>query len=345
LHELLLCHRGWAVAFALCAAAACRDGPGPDSGASPTVQPSRAESLIGSQGPPEPVKASFRNVNLHVADSVTLEVRYLDGALVGKPPSDIPVFDDQSSFTLRIDSAELALSPQSLTHLLNDHVFAHKGSPLTDLDVSIEHGALKQKGKLQKGIAIPFTVVSDVSATDDGHIRLRPRSITAAGIPSGRLMKLFGVELEDLLETHRAGAMWAVGNDLIVSPNRLLPEPRIEGRLTAIRLEGGRIIQQFGPLSPASSASGASAPNHLYYQGGTLRFGKLTMTDADMELIDADPSDPFDFFPARYTEQLVAGYSRNTRQGGLKVYMPDFNDTKEATGLAATSPPDEPRPR
>ena len=39
------------------------------------------------------------------------------------------------------------------------------------------------------------------------------------------------------------------------------------------------------------------------------------MSDSDMELIDADPSDPFDFFPARYIEQLSAGYSMNTTSG------------------------------
>ena len=50
------------------------------------------------------------------------------------------------------------------------------------------------------------------------------------------------------------------------------------------------------------------------------------MTGADLQLIDSDPRDPFDFFPARYRQQLVAGYSKNTPQGGLKTYMPDFND-------------------
>ena len=268
LHKVLLGHPAWAVALVVWTVTACRDSRRPNNGSAPEAEPSRTESLIGSEGHPEPVNASFRNVDLHVTNSVTLEVRHLDGALVGKPPSGIPTFDDQHSFTLRIDSAELALSPASLTHLLNEHVFARKGSPLTDLDVSIEDGALKQKGKLQKGIAIPFTVVSDVSATDDGHIRLRPRSITAAGLPSGRLMKLFGIELDDLLGADRAGAMWAVGDDLMISPNRLLPEPRIEGRLTAIRLEDGRIVQQFGPPPPpATSRSAPSAPNHLYTAG------------------------------------------------------------------------------
>jgi hypothetical protein len=63
----------------------------------------------------------------------------------------------------------------------------------------------------------------------------------------------------------------------------------------------------------------------MAYRGGILRFGKLTMTDADMQLIDADPSDPFEFFPAHYNDQLVAGYSKTTATGGLRVYIPDYN--------------------
>jgi hypothetical protein len=62
----------------------------------------------------------------------------------------------------------------------------------------------------------------------------------------------------------------------------------------------------------------------MWYRGGVLRFGKLTMNDTDMRLIDADPSDPFDFFPDHYKDQLVAGYSKTTATGGLLVYMPDY---------------------
>ena len=52
------------------------------------------------------------------------------------------------------------------------------------------------------------------------------------------------------------------------------------------------------------------------------------MHDADLQLIDSDPKDPFDFFPARYSAQLVAGYSKNTPQKGLKTYMPDYGDLR-----------------
>jgi hypothetical protein len=56
------------------------------------------------------------------------------------------------------------------------------------------------------------------------------------------------------------------------------------------------------------------------------------MSDADLQLIDADPRDPFDFFPAHYDVQLVAGYSKNTPAKGLKTYMPDYGDIRGDRG-------------
>ena len=48
------------------------------------------------------------------------------------------------------------------------------------------------------------------------------------------------------------------------------------------------------------------------------------MNDTDLQLIDQDPASPFDFFPAKYQAQLIAGYSKNTPGGGLRTYMPDY---------------------
>ncbi len=57
------------------------------------------------------------------------------------------------------------------------------------------------------------------------------------------------------------------------------------------------------------------------------------MTDADMQLVDAEPRDPFDFYPDKYLRQLVAGYSRNTPSGGLVVFMPDYDKTSSTRHL------------
>ena len=52
------------------------------------------------------------------------------------------------------------------------------------------------------------------------------------------------------------------------------------------------------------------------------------MTDTDLQLIDDDPEDPFEFFLERYADQLVAGYSKTTKDKGLRTYLPDFGDLK-----------------
>jgi hypothetical protein len=271
----------------------------------------------------EPVRASFRNVHLHVAPGVILEIRALDGALIGtsgRPPS----FDDQHSFTLRVDAAEVAMTPASLSRLLNDHVFAYENAPISDIDVSIDGDRLKQKGMLHKGAAIPFTIVADLSATADGRIRLHPVNVKTAGIPSQGLMKLFGIELDDLIKSNRAHGIEIRDNDFLLSTDHLLPAPALEGHLASVRIEGDRIVEAFGKDRAGASTRGGG--NYMRYRGGTLRFGKLTMTNTDMDLIDADTRDPFDFSQPEYIKQLVAGYSKNTPSGGLRVFMPDYND-------------------
>jgi len=77
------------------------------------------------------------------------------------------------------------------------------------------------------------------------------------------------------------------------------------------------------------------AANYMSYRGNRLRFGKLTMSDTHMILIDMDQRDPFDFYLDHYKEQLVAGYTKETPSFGLRVYMRDYN--KLSKGKAAVS--------
>jgi hypothetical protein len=67
----------------------------------------------------------------------------------------------------------------------------------------------------------------------------------------------------------------------------------------------------------------------MYYQGGTLAFGKLTMRGTELQIVDADPRDSFDFFVDHYNEQLVAGYDQNLPDGGLIVHMPDYGKLRK----------------
>lgn len=85
------------------------------------------------------------------------------------------------------------------------------------------------------------------------------------------------------------------------------------------------------------TSCGIAAHHPWYFAESTIRFGKLTMTGADLQLIDAD--DAFDFYPAKYNAQLVAGYSKNTPDRGLMTYMPDFNDLNPGMSLRPSPRP------
>jgi hypothetical protein len=63
----------------------------------------------------------------------------------------------------------------------------------------------------------------------------------------------------------------------------------------------------------------------MAYRGNELQFGKLTMRNADMTLIDMNPADPFDFYLDHYLNQLEAGYTKITANFGLRVYMRDYD--------------------
>jgi hypothetical protein len=278
-----------------------------------------------AQDTSQEVQVQMRNVRLHVDAATVLQIRRLRGALVSTQAGRPPIFDDKNSFTVRIDSAEIALTMESLTRLLNTYVFHYDGSPLKNLTVTADGPRLKLKGTVHKGLDLPFTMVADPSVDPDGALRLRAHSIKALGIPAKGLLSFFGVELENLVNVGGRAGMRVEEDTVIIAPAALVPPPRIEGHLQAIRVEPTRVVQTFGPGGlPPLKLPDRAMRNYMYYRGGTLRFGKLTMSDADLALIDANPKDPFDFYQDHYERQLVAGYSKNTPAGGLKVYMPDY---------------------
>ena len=306
-------------------ALACGSGPG---------RPARAEDTSEATTPPGlstgPVQIEMRNVRLHVADGIVLSVRYLRGEMLSRKPGTPPVFDDTRSYTLQLDTADISIDMPSLTRLMNDHVLGYDGAPLRDVTVDIDDGRLRQKGTLKKLIPIPFSTKASVAATADGRLQLRTESVRSFGVPTTTLLDLFGLELDDLVNLKRARGVEVIGDDLIIDPGAVLPPPTMRGHLARAEIVGDELQQVFAspghkapaPLSPPDS----QARNYIYFSGSSIRFGKLTMSGADLQLIDSDGRDPFDFFPARYNRQLVAGHSKNTPQGGLKTYMPDYGD-------------------
>ncbi len=277
----------------------------------------------------------MRNVRYHVDDSVVLGIRYLRGRLLPTRPPAPPWFDDPASFSIAIDTAVVQISAASLTALLNTYTFNYKDAPLGRLAISVVDGRLRERGTLRKGVAIPFTIDASISATPDGRVRLHPESVKVLGMSVQSLMRRLGLELDKMIRVEPGRGAEIDGNDFLLSPGGLLPPPTIGGRIVAVRVTADGIEQTFAPSArkpplPRLTLADPAIRNYMLYQGGVLRFGKLTMGAADLEIADADPSDPFDFFLSHLNEQLVAGRSRSEPDFGLLTTMPDYDDMRRA---------------
>ena len=273
-------------------------------------------------------QVQMRNVDFFVDREIALRIRRLRGTMRSKAGGPV-IFDDKTSFIMNIDDAEVGLTGNDLSLLLNRYVFAYPGAPLKRLSVTTAGSEIVQKGILHKVFDLPFEIRASLSITPDGRIRIHPRSTKILGLPMDKVMKGLGLALDEIINLRKAKGASLVGNDILLDPEKILPPPAIEGSLTAIRVDGDQVVQVFerpsGTKSSVLLPPDATARNYMLYRGGQLRFGKLLMLDAEMQIVDLDPGDSFRFDPDRYKPQLVAGYLRMLDGGGLEVSMRDID--------------------
>jgi hypothetical protein len=315
------------------------------SAAQAPAQPNASAAAPGSGAPTHapqnfagPVKIAMRNVDFHLTDRIVVHMVSVDGKLT--PVKDFPVFDDKLSFALDVDSANVILSTAALTNDLNDYVFAASDAPLKKLEVTAQGNQLIVKGLLASKGDIPFESAGAVSVTPDGKIRVHTTKVKALKLEVKGLMDLIGLDTQKLIDTKKVPGVATDKDDLILDPEKILPQPEMRGHLTNIQIQNGAIALTFGH-APTPAGAGAAqksttiptscgGANYIQFRGNTIRFGKLTMTDADLELLDDSPADPFDFAMDHYLDQLVAGYIKPTKAGGMCAYMKDYNKVTHA---------------
>jgi hypothetical protein len=273
----------------------------------------------------------MRNVDLRVADDAVVGVRSLRGEVIPSERGASAFLDSTRSFSIRITSGTVALASADLGVILNRFVFGYKGSPLHKLRVRTSGSQLVQSGVMHKGVDLPFEITASLSLTDSGFIRLHPTKVRVLGVNGKTLLGALGLHLDDLLDLSGSAAARVRGDDIYLDPTRILPPPAISGRLVSVRVEGDALVQEFAKLPDDSLFAGyaradSAASNYLFFRGGRLRFGRLEMHDTELQILDLDPSDPFDLFLAQYNRQLVAGYSRNRPNLSLQAFFPDFTD-------------------
>jgi hypothetical protein len=271
-----------------------------------------------------PVEIAMKNVTYHYSEPIAVHIVQLQGELVPTRAASIVVFDDKNSFDLHLAYAEISISCNALAQVLNENVFSSSDAPIRKLSIASKNNQLVVTGKLHLKGDVPFETTGTLSADQDGKIRLRAEHVKAAHLPVKGLLDLLGIDLARLINTNKVHGVTIDKDDLILDPEQILPPPHVHGKVTAVRIQGSDIVQVFG--KPQASNFAARQPgNYMAFRHSDMRFGKLTMHDADLIMIDMDPRDPFDFFLDHYQEQLVAGYTKSTPEYGLRVYTKDYN--------------------
>jgi hypothetical protein len=314
--------------------------PAQPAASSVPANPSPPAESPTSQPPPSAraVRTEMRNVMFHLTTKAAAHLETLSGELWPVGKNEMPVFDDKTSFEVRVSAGKVSISPEALAEIMNGYVFARTDAPLKDISISIDKDRLIIKGKLHTKGDIPFGTAGRLSTTPDGRLRVHTEKITALKIPVKGMMGLFGIELANVVNTSKIDGMDADKDDLLMDLGRLLPPPHIKGKVTAVRIENNSIVTFFGNEGAKLSVP-AEKDNYMSFTGNSVRFGKLIMENTDLTVLDLDPADPLDWNQDHYKDQLVAGYSKMTNTFGLHAYAKDFSKLSRSSSAQPPAAP------
>ena len=284
----------------------------------------RSESPILAPPPTgKEVKAEMRNVIFRLLPNAGAHVETLSGELWPTGKNEMPVFDDKSSFEVRVNSGRVSVTPESLSAVMNDYVFAKPDAPMKELQVTIQGGKLHIKGKLHAKGDLPFETIGTLSVNPDGRLRVRTEKVKALHLNVKKVMNVFGIELASLLSSSKIPGIGVDKDDLIVDLGRLLPPPHIRGQVSAVQIASNSILIMFG--DGGTSSSSEEKGNYMQFEGNRVQFGKITMDNTDLTILDMDAGDPLDWSQDSYREQLVQGYAKVKENLGLRAYVKDYS--------------------
>jgi hypothetical protein len=269
------------------------------------------------------------DVDLRLFEDASIHVMRLAGIASSAGGGPV-VLDDPNAYTIEVQGAETWIGWSDLSVVLNEYTFAFEGAPVGDLEIAREEDEdqwdqVELKGDLESALGLRFEIEGRPEVTPDGRIRIRTTSIQALEIPVEGLMHALGLDAADLMGNLEERGIAFDGDDLILDASRAFPPPRMSGRVAAVRVEEGGLAITLGDPGKAPRAGRA---NHLWFRGGIIKIGRMTQTDADLRILDQDPSDTFDFYADQMNRQLAAGYAKMGVDGALTMFVPDYEEMR-----------------
>jgi hypothetical protein len=270
-----------------------------------------------------PTRIYAHNLMLRKGPDFRIYVRWLSGEMRRTNKNVNPSFDDPESFVLEVQRGIIHANIGDISHYLNTGAVA--GSPLTNISLTGDGNQISVHGTIHKlHIPLPIGLDGTISPAPDGRIHLHVDRLSVLKLPVKGLLGDFHVSIADLMGKSSIAGIEASQNDLYFDTQKLLPAPHIHGTLTRVRVKNPDIEVMYGDAQNDVTRT-EQWHNFLALKGGTLDFGKLTMHNVDLIMIDASKDAWFDLDLVNYQAQVVNGYTRMTPEAGLEIFMPDLD--------------------
>lgn len=278
------------------------------------------------------------NLNFRLTDEIIMQVKELVGEAIPKGKLPIVNFDDVNSFKINILSGEAFVKTEIMEYIFNNLVFNYDGSPLKNQKMQFfaddEGGKkvmkLRLSGDMKLVMWIGFEMVGKMYLDREKTLMvIEAESIKSLGNPYTKtLLDAVGLNMEKLLPIPSGRGLTMIGNKIIVEPFKIFPPPQIGGFISDMRVhETG--LQLFFSSNTKVNFPPLPVPNvknYLYLYQGDVKFGKLMMVDARLQMVDSSQKSDFDFYLKKYQIPLAAGSSKIMRDGSVVATIPDFRD-------------------
>jgi hypothetical protein len=288
--------------------------------------------------PANSVHIEVENTLFHPIDGVVLRVQRMNGRMVA-PAGQLISLDDRNSFSIEIDQAVTRLSAANISSLLNSYLLRRAHSAIEHVQVSFHGQQVVLKGEVHKFVTLPFEGRGVLTATPEGDLRLHVSEFRVAGVLNEKFLEFLGVRLDNVAKSQASHSYRVEGDDFIAPLSALFPPPLVTGHLTGVHIEKQDMVQVIGvPFTDEHPGHEAikeipkdlPAPaNYIYFLGGRMRFGKMTMDNVDLQLVDRNAHTPFDFSLDHYEQQIQAGYVKVMPSLGLVVYAADYSEVQQ----------------
>lgn len=278
------------------------------------------------------------NLHFRLTDEINMQVKELVGEAIPKGKVPVINFDDVNSFRIELLSGEAFVRTEVMEHIFNNYVFNYDGSPLKNQKMEFfdddENGKkvkkLRLSGDMKLVIWVGFEMVGKMYLDREKTLMvIEAERVKSLGNPYTKtLLDAVGLDMEKLLPVPSGRGLKMVGNKILVEPFKIFPPPQISGYISDMRVtnEGLQLFfssktkVNFPPL-PVRNVK-----NYLYLYQGDVKFGKLMMVDARLQMVDMSQQNDFDFYLKKYQLPLAVGYSKIMGDGSVVAHIPDYRD-------------------